>query len=137
MENIVKTNAQLEAEADSISATKEEDPREEETNTTFIIPLRETYNNREKSIDSVDLSRLEKLTTIDAQEVDKVVDAMNWHPRNKFRDTIYLKHVAMRATELPVEFFNMLNWKDMNNICARETLYFLFDQAAQTTLQKI
>lgn len=127
MENIVKTNAELEAAADSISAKKEEDPREEEKNTTFIIPLRETYNFGGKSIDSVDLSRLEKLTTIDAQEVDKVVDAMNWHPRNKFRDTIYLKHVAMRATELPVEFFNMLNWKDMNNICARETLYFLFD----------
>ena len=127
MENIVKTNAELEAAADSISAKKEEDPREEEKNMTFIIPLRETYNFGGKSIDSVDLSRLEKLTTIDAQEVDKVVDAMNWHPRNKFRDTIYLKHVAMRATELPVEFFNMLNWKDMNNICARETLYFLFD----------
>ena len=127
MENIVKTNAELEAAADSISAKKEEDPREEEKNTTFIIPLRETYNFGGKSIDSVDLSRLEKLTTIDAQEVDKVADAMNWHPRNKFRDTIYLKHVAMRATELPVEFFNMLNWKDMNNICARETLYFLFD----------
>ena len=127
MENIVKTNAELEAAADSISAKKEEDPREEETNTTFIIPLRKTYNFGGKSIDSVDLSGLEKLTTIDAQEVDKVVDAMNWHPRNKFRDTIYLKHIAMRVTGLPVEFFNMLSWKDMNNICARETLYFLFD----------
>ena len=127
MENIVKTNAELEAAADSISAKKEEDQREEEKNTTFIIPLRETYNFGGKSIDSVDLSRLEKLTTIDAQEVDKVADAMNWHPRNKFRDTIYLKHIAMRVTGLPVEFFNMLSWKDMNNICARETLYFLFD----------
>ena len=127
MENIVKTNAELEAAADSISAKKEEDPREEETNTTSIIPLRKTYNFGGKSIDSVDLSGLEKLTTIDAQEVDKVVDAMNWHPRNKFRDTIYLKHIAMRVTGLPVEFFNMLSWKDMNNICARETLYFLFD----------
>ena len=127
MENIVKTNAELEAAADSISAKKEEDPREEEKNTTFIIPLRETYNFGGKSIDSVDLSGLEKLTTIDAQEVDKVVDAMNWHPRNKFRDTIYLKHIAMRVTILLVEFFYMLSWKDMNNICARETLYFLFD----------
>lgn len=127
MENVVKTNAELEAAADSISAKEEEDPREEEKNTTFIIPLRKTYNFGGKSIDSVDLSRLEKLTTIDAQEVDKVVDAMNWHPWNKFRDTIYLKHIAMRVTGLPVEFFNMLSWKDMNNICARETLYFLFD----------
>ena len=127
MENIVKTNAELEAAADSISAKKEEDPREAEKNTTFIIPLRKTCNFEGKSIDSVDLSRLEKLTTIDAQEVDKVADAMNWHPRNKFRDTIYLKHIAMRVTKLPVEFFNMLSWKDMNNICARETLYFLFD----------
>ena len=127
MENIVKTNAELEAAADSISAKKEEDQREEEKNTTFIVPLRKTYNFEGKSIDSVDLSRLEKLTTIDAQEVDKVADAMNWHPRNKFRDTIYLKHIAMRVTGLPVEFFNMLSWKDMNNICARETLYFLFD----------
>ena len=127
MENIVKTNAELEAAADSISAKKEEDPREEEKNTTFIIPQQKNKNNGGKSIDSVDLSRLEKLKTIDAQEVDKVVDAMNWQPRDKFRDTIYLKHIAMRVTKLPVEFFNMLSWKDMNNICARETLYFLFD----------
>ena len=127
MENIVKTNAELEAAADSVSAKKEEDPREEEKNTTFIIQLRKTYNFEGKSIDSVDLSGLERLTTIDAQEVDKVVDAINWYPRNKFRDTIYLKHIAMRVTGLPVEFFNMLSWKDMNNICARETLYFLFD----------
>lgn len=127
MENIVKTNAELEAAADSVSAKKEEDPREEEKNTTFIIQLRKTYNFEGKSIDSVDLSGLERLTTIDAQEVDKVVDAMNWHPRNKFRDTVYLKHIAMRVTGLSVDFFNMLSWKDMNNICARETLYFLFD----------
>ena len=125
--DILKTDAEIEAAADSISAKKEEDPREEEKNTTFVIPLRKTYSFGGKKIDSVDLSGLEKLTTIDAQEVDKVVDAMNWHPRNKFRDTVYLKHIAMRVTGLSVDFFNMLSWKDMNNICARETLYFLFD----------
>lgn len=125
--DILKTDAEIEAAADSISAKKEEDPREEEKNTTFVIPLRKTYSFGGEKIDSVDLSGLEKLTTIDAQEVDKVVDAMNWHPRNKFRDTVYLKHIAMRVTGLSVDFFNMLSWKDMNNICARETLYFLFD----------
>lgn len=125
--DILKTDAEIEAAADSISAKKEEDPREEEKNTTFVIPLRKTYSFGGEKIDSVDLSGLEKLTTIDAQEIDKVVDAMNWHPRNKFRDTVYLKHIAMRVTGLSVDFFNMLSWKDMNNICARETLYFLFD----------
>ena len=125
--DILKTDAEIEAAADSISAKKEEDPREEEKNTTFVIPLRKTYSFGGEKIDSVDLSGLEKLTTIDAQEVDKVVDAMNWHPRNKFRDTVYLKHIAMRVTGLSVDFFNMLSWKDMNNICARETLYFLVD----------
>lgn len=125
--DILKTDAEIEAAADSISAKKEEDPREEEKSTTFVIPLRKTYSFGGEKIDSVDLSGLEKLTTIDAQEVDKVVDAMNWHPRNKFRDTVYLKHIAMRVTGLSVDFFNMLSWKDMNNICARETLYFLFD----------
>ncbi len=128
MENneTIKTSAEIEAAADSISAKKEEDPKEMEKNTSFIIKLGKTYKFSGEEINSVDLSGLEKLTTIDAQEVDKVVDALNWHPRNKFRDTLYLKHIAMRVTKYPVEFFNMLSWKDMNNITARVTLYFLF-----------
>ena len=128
MENneTIKTSAEIEAAADSISAKKEEDPREMEKNTSCIIKLGKTYKFSGEEINSVDLSGLEKLTTIDAQEVDKVVDALNWHPRNKFRDTLYLKHIAMRVTKYPVEFFNMLSWKDMNNITARVTLYFLF-----------
>lgn len=124
MEN---TNAEIEAAADDMSAKTEEDPKEAEKKQSFVIKLSKKYKIDNVEIDSVDLSGLEKLTTMDAQEIDKVMDLMNWHPRNKFRDTLYLKHVAMRVTNLSVEFFNMLSWKDMNNIMARETLYFLFD----------
>ena len=120
------TNAELEAKADSISMKEEEDPKEKAEKISYEVLLGREYEFNDKKIKSVDLSGLKKLTTLDAQEVDKVMQAMGWHPANKFRDTIYLKHVAMRATGLPVEFFNSLNWKDMNNIAARVTVYFLY-----------
>lgn len=125
MEEVVNTDAELEAKADSISV-EEENPKEKAEEIQFEIPLSREYDFNGEKISSVDLSGLKKLTTLDAQEIDKVMQAMRWNPTNKFRDTLYLKHVAMRATGLPVEFFNGLSWKDMNDIAARETIYFLF-----------
>ena len=122
------TSAELEAKADMISAPKEEkSEQEKEKGIPFVIPLSMEYKFGEEKIKEVDLSGLVNLNTLDGQEIDRVMEAMNWHPRSKFRDTLYTKHIAMRVTGYPVEFFNALSWKDMEGIKDRITIFFLYD----------
>lgn len=91
----------------------------------YIIPLTKTYDLDGKKVSELDLSGLEDLTTTDAEYIERVMAKMNHHPINKFADTTYAKHIAMRVTGLPVEFFNALKWRDMRHIIARITVYFL------------
>ena len=122
------TNAELEAKADMISAPKEEkSEQEKEAEIPFKIPLSKEYKFGEEKIKEVNLSGLVDLNTLDAQEIDRVMEKMNWHPRSKFRDTLYTKHIAMRVTGYPVEFYNALSWKDMENVKGRITIFFLYD----------
>ena len=116
---------ELEAAADYAA---EEGPSAEELNEQipYIVSLSREYELDGKKIREVDLSGLADLTTVDAQAIDRVMEKMKHHPQNKFRDIMYTKHIAMRVSGLPVEFFNSLHWKDMEAITARITLYFLF-----------
>lgn len=123
-EKEVAERAELMADADERSAEKE-DPKK--IKIPFMVKLSRTYNDLSgNQTDTVDLSGLEKLTTMDAQEVDRIVGGLGHTPRNKWKDTLYTKHVAVKATGLPVEFFNQLSWKDMEEIAATVAYYFLF-----------
>lgn len=92
----------------------------------YVVPLSKTYQFEGEAIKEVDLSGLEDLTTADGEYVDRVMVKLNHHPRDKFRDITYTKHIAMRVTNLPIEFFNMLKWKDHQAITSRIGIYFLF-----------
>lgn len=92
----------------------------------YVVPLSKTYKFDGEEIREIDLSGLEDLTTADGEYVDRVMAKLNYHPRDKFRDITYTKHIAMRVTNLPIEFFNMLKWKDQQAITSRIGIYFLF-----------
>jgi hypothetical protein len=121
--------AELEAAADA-SAQQADEETKGKKNINEILPyvinLSKEYDFDGKKIQQVDLSGLEDLTTRDAEYIDHVMSKLQYHPTDKFRDTTYTKHIAMRVTGLPVEFFNSLRWKDQQAITARITLYFLF-----------
>lgn len=92
----------------------------------YVIQLSKGYDLDGMEIREVDLSGLEELTTADGEYIDRVMSKMGYHPKDKFRDLTYTKHIAMRVTGLPVEFFNSLRWKDLQAISSRITIYFLF-----------
>lgn len=119
----VEERATLMADVDR-NSVKSEDPAKVQI--PYVVKLSRAYDkgNGEK-IDTIDLSGMENLTTMDAQEVDQIVSKLGYVPRNKWRDTLYTKHVAVKATGLTVEFFNALAWKDMEKITSTVTVYFL------------
>lgn len=128
MEDLKKMNENAELEAAADNAVKNEEDSIEKINRelSYEVELTREYDFDGERIRKVDLSGLKELTTVDGTEIDQVMERMNHEPRNKFRDLTYTKHIAMRVTELPVEFFNNLIWKDMERIKNRITLYFLF-----------
>lgn len=128
MEDLKKMNENAELEAAADNAVKNEKGSIEKINRelSYEVELTREYDFDGERIRKVDLSGLKELTTVDGTEIDQVMERMNHEPRNKFRDMTYTKHIAMRVTGLPVEFFNNLIWKDMERIKNRITLYFLF-----------
>lgn len=128
MEDLKKMNENAELEAASDNAVKNEEDSIEKINRelSYEVELTREYDFDGTKIRKVDLSGLKELTTVDGTEIDQVMERMNHEPRNKFRDLTYTKHIAMRVTGLPVDFFNNLIWKDMERIKNRITLYFLF-----------
>ena len=79
----------------------------------YVVELTKAYDLEGQKIDKVDLSGLEDLTTADAEYMDRVMAKMDYHPKQKYQDITYTKHIAMRVTNLPIEFFNSLRWKDL------------------------
>lgn len=122
-ESDVAENADLMAAADDRSGEKEE---LSVTAIPYVVKLSKLYDLDGRKVDSIDLSGLENLTTMDAQEVDRIVNKLGHTPRSKWKDTLYTKHVAVKASGLPVEFFNGLRWKDMDNVTSVVALHFLF-----------
>lgn len=123
--NEEEVNAELEAASDSVSAGNggEENVNEK---IPYVVPLTKGYEFDGEIIKEVDLSGLEDLTTLDGQEIDRAMAKLNHYPKDKFRDTLYTKHIAMRASGLPVEFFNSLSLKNMQAITSRVAIYFLY-----------
>ncbi|MCX4271875.1 MAG: hypothetical protein OSJ71_06400 [Acetatifactor sp.] len=120
----VESQAEMEAAAD-FTAEKSRTAEEVNKQISYIVSLSREYDLDGKKIKEIDLGGLEDLTTADAQEVDRVMERMRHHPQNKFRDIMYTKHIAMKVTKLPVEFFNGLLWKDMESVTSRIMIYFL------------
>lgn len=125
VDNEMMDEAELEAAADYTAETGQTAEKLNEQ-LPYVVSLSRVYDLDGAAIREVDLSGLVDLTTADAQAIDRVMDKMKHHPSNKFRDIMYTKHIAMRVTGLPVEFFNGLRWKDMEAIASRITLHFLF-----------
>ena len=128
MEDLKKMNENAEHEAAADNAVKNEKGSIQKITRelTYEGELTREYDFDGERIRKVDLSGLKELTTVDGTEIEQVMERMNQEPRNKFRDRTYTKHIAMRVTGLPVEFFNNLIWKDMERIKNRITLYLLF-----------
>ena len=119
----LEERAGIEAAADHAAEMGEKDINER---LPYVIKLSRPYMLEGKEMTEVDLSGLEDLTTAYAEYLDRVMQKMNYHPKDKFRDITYTKHIAMRVTNLPIEFFNTLKWKDQQAITSRITIYFLF-----------
>lgn len=124
MQEEMGKNAEVEAAADISAGDKGNTDINDSI--PYVVPLSKTYDFEGASINEVDLSGLEDMSTTDGEYIDRVMSKMNYHPKDKFRDITYTKHIAMHITGLPVEFFNSLKWKDMQAITARISIYFLF-----------
>lgn len=120
--------AEVEAAADSSARSAEQEASDTDINERlpYIIPLSKVYDLEGQKITEVDLSGLEDLTTADAEYIDRVMAKLNHYPKNRFHDITYTKHIAMRVTNLPIEFFNTLKWKDQQAITSRIAIYFLY-----------
>lgn len=118
--------AEIEAAADSTAQNMDDNLENINEKLPYVIPLSKSYDLEGEKIKEVDLSGLEDLTTADGEYIDRVMAKMNYHPKDKFRDLTYTKHIAMKVTNLPVEFFNSLKWKDQQAITSRISIYFLF-----------
>ena len=122
----IEEMASVEAAADSSVQSAESDLENLNDKLPYVIQLSRTYNLEGKEIREVDLSGLEDLTTKDGEHIDRVMSKMGYHPKDKFRDLTYTKHIAMRVTNLPIEFVTALRWKDLQAISSRISIYFLF-----------
>lgn len=122
----LKKNAELEAQADD--AVMEEMDEQQKLLNSFplVAELSREYEFEGKKVKKIDLEGLKDLTTRDAQYLDRVMEKANVHPVQKFKDTLFTKHVAMRVTGLPVEFFDQLSWLDMNEITNIVYIFFRF-----------
>ena len=123
IKNDEEFEAELTAASDSISKEEKTLPK-----MNYIVLLKNKYTFNEKEIEQIDLSGLKDLTTIDAQELDKTMVRLNHQIVGyKFQDTVYCKHIAMRATGLSADFFNTLKWGDMEEIKSRIMLFFMLN----------
>ena len=109
------------SEKEAIEAVKQEE-NEDQYTVNFLQP----YHFEGRTISSVDMRDLDNLTTRDMEVFDRILAKMQHSPADKYRDTTYTKHIAVRVTGLPIEFFNQLKARDMLLVTARVYSYFLY-----------
>ena len=132
--------ASVEADAETMVSEPEEEEKplgeeeairavESETDgdKRYLCEFSKEYTFDGKKIKELDLSGLLDLTTKDLEFVDFVFAKMGYAPQNKYDDILWRKHIAMRATGMPVEFFNMLSARDMMYVGAKVWNYFLYE----------
>lgn len=106
-------DAMLAVDADSISRTISEVVLQKRI---FRVNFGREYDFGGKTYESIDLSGLDNLSTIQLQRVDRICERMSVSMDDKLNDTVWCKYIAMSATGLPVEFFNQLKARDMMEI---------------------
>lgn len=110
---------EIEAAADSQEEKLTED------DIRYKLKFSEKYIFDGEEYTELDLSGLKDFTTKDAESVDRVMMKMGHRVTNKIQDTTYIKHLAMRITGKPVEFFNQMPWKEFIMIQGIVQMYFL------------
>lgn len=138
LDEVLQQEAELEATADKVASgnlnqkaeklTGEEKEEKKEDRYTVYFDKEYTFETGEetKKYETLDLSGLTELTTTDGEIFDRVLVRLGHRPVNKFNDTTYCKHVAMKVTGLPVEFFDKLSIRDMQKVVAVVYYFFLF-----------
>lgn len=104
---------------------KEEQAIQEMDENEHILILTKSYQFGGKTIDRIDLSGLENLTTKDLEYADRVIARMNHAPEDKFTDVLWNRMIAVRATGLSREFFAELSSRDMLAVVGTIRQYFL------------
>jgi len=128
--------AGIEAEFDGVASPGREaqpedvDSSDKEDNNQFIVEFFREYefdNGQEVTkYKTIDLSGLLDLTTVDGERFDRILMKLGHYPPNKLADLTYCKHVAKHVTGLPVEFFNMLDIRDMMLVAGTVRNFFLY-----------
>lgn len=118
-----KEEANLEAMGDKISRQRTTS-KMDFNDRIFRVKLGHEYEFSGQKISDIDLSGLDKLSTLDMQRVDRIAEQMGVDMEQKYTDTLYCKHIAMAATGLPVEFFNMLKARDMAEVVGVVRIFF-------------
>lgn len=114
------------SEKEAIEAVQENDEDQ------YTVKFLKEYEYEGKKISSVDMKGLDDLTTRDMEVFDRILAKMQHSPADKYRDTTYTKHIAVRVTGLPIEFFNQLKARDMLLVTARVYSYFLYGWEQRT-----
>jgi len=123
----IEEEAKLEAASD-INNEDEVDKAYEQARKDFSYKVRFKipYVFEGKEYRELDLSGLMDMTQSDAEYLDRVMQRMNHRiTGNKFDDSVYIKHVAMKATGLPIEFFSNMKWSNFEDVRSTIKLYFL------------
>ena len=135
--------AELEAAGDDVVSDERnlsESDKEEEKENPYLVEFSREYKwlnekGEMEKIASLDLSGLVDLSTIDGEYFDRILIKLGHRPQNKFTDFTYCKHVAMKVTNLPAEFFNMLGIRDMMMVIALINHFFMYGQGLVMTGQ--
>ena len=134
--------AELEAAGDDVVSSDRDlsDSDNEEEENPYLIEFSRKYKwlnekGEMENISTLDLSGLVDLSTIDGEYLDRILIKLGHRPQNKFTDFTYCKHVAMKVTNRPAEFFNMLGIRDMMMVIALINHFFMYGQGLVTTGQ--
>lgn len=111
----LEKNAELEAQADD--AVMEEMDEQQKLLNSFplVAELSREYEFEGKKVKKIDLEGLKDLTTRDAQYLDRVMEKANVHPVQKFKDTLFTKHVAMFQNHMNLQGSQTSNWLSPNH----------------------
>ncbi|MBO5551818.1 MAG: hypothetical protein J5966_07660 [Lachnospiraceae bacterium] len=119
-------NTDMEDQARMMAASEKSDSGDDIPKISFTVKFKPPHMFEGEKYDELDLSKLQELTTKDAEYFDSIMAAMRHFPTDKFRDTKYLKQVAVRVTGKPVEFFNTMSMRNFEEVKSRISMYFLF-----------
>lgn len=114
-----------EADFSAVQDSGETEPEKEKKKFDYTVKLSGRYEFNGKEYTELDLNGLEDMTTRTGEKVDRIMAKLGHYPRVRYQDTLYCKHVAAEASGIPIDFFNMLKLKDMEEVKNIVGIYFL------------